>query len=84
MILYDPQTRSMLQTDQRLPSISSLREDLVINEDSSIDIWLGPKPPEGKEANWIMTVPGKDWFPVSVYGVLEPWFDKPGGPVKLN
>ena len=33
--------------------------------------------PEGREANWIQTVPGKGWFPIlRLYGPLEPWFDK--------
>jgi hypothetical protein len=27
--------------------------DLLKNEDGSIDIYYGPKAPEGKESNWI-------------------------------
>lgn len=85
LLVYDPQTRSMLQTDQRLPSLSSLREELVINQDSSIDIWFGPKPPDRKEVNWIMTVPGKGWFPcLRLYGPLEPWFDKSWRPGEVE
>jgi hypothetical protein len=30
---------------------------------SSVDIYMGPEAPKGKEANWIPTVPGKAWFP---------------------
>jgi hypothetical protein len=77
VIVYDPQTRSMLQTDQRLPSAGSLRKGLVLNEDNSIDVYFGPEPPEGKESNWIQTIPGKSWFTMfRLYGPLEPWFDK--------
>jgi hypothetical protein len=36
LLVYDPQTRSMLQTDQQFPSISSLKKGIPINPDSSI------------------------------------------------
>lgn len=85
LLVYDPQTRSMLQTDQHFPSISSLRKDIVINPDSSVDIWFGPKPPVGKEANWIQTVPGKGWFlMLRMYGPLEPWFDRTWKPGEIE
>jgi len=50
--LYDPQTRSMLQTDQTFPSKQSQRDKLIANDDGSIDLYFGPKAPAGKEANW--------------------------------
>jgi len=85
LIVYDPQTRSMLQTDQQFPSISSLKEGIVVNPDSSVDIWFGPEPPEGKEANWIQTVPGKGWWLVlRIYGPLESWFDKTWKPGEIE
>jgi hypothetical protein len=37
----------------------SQRNDLKANSDGSIDIYFGPEPPTGKEANWIQTVAGK-------------------------
>jgi hypothetical protein len=41
------------------------------------DIYFGPKPPAGKESNWIQTVPGRGWFTIlRLYGPVEPWFDK--------
>ena len=78
MVVYDPQTRSELQTSQLLPSKNSVRnQDLLLNGDGSVDLYFGPRAPEGKEANWIQTVPGKSWFAVfRLYGPLEPWFDK--------
>ena len=31
----------------------------------------------GKEGNWVQTMPGKSWSALlSLYGPLEPWFDK--------
>ncbi|WP_240512334.1 DUF1254 domain-containing protein [Pseudoruegeria sp. SK021] len=76
-VVYDNQTRSMLQTDQQFPSIGSDKKDIVINPDSSVDVWFGPTAPEGHEANWVQTVPGKGWnVLIRLYGPLEPWFDK--------
>ncbi len=79
VVMYDPQTRSELQTDQPLPSVSSQRTPLVTNEDGSITLYFGStnNAPEGKEANWLQSVPGKGWFVLfRLYGPLEPWFDQ--------
>lgn len=85
LLVYDPQTRSMLQTDQQFPSISSQKQGIVINPDTSVDVWFGPKPPAGKEANWVQTVPGKGWFlMLRMYGPLEPWFDKTWKPGEIE
>ena len=62
LLVYDPQTRSMLQTDQQFPSLSSQKEGLVVNPDTSVDVYFGPEPPVGKEANWVQTIPGKGWW----------------------
>jgi hypothetical protein len=77
IVVYDPQTRSMLQTDQKYPKKNNSNDNLVFNDDGTVDLYFGPKAPEGKEANWIQTVPGKAWFVLfRVYGPLQPWFDK--------
>jgi hypothetical protein len=82
--VFDPQTRSMLQTDQRLPSIGTQRDGLVVNPDTSVDIYFGPKAPPGKEANWVQTIPGKGWFVMlRLYGPLESWFDKTWRPGEI-
>ncbi len=76
-IVYDNQTRSMLQTDQEYPQVSSLDKGLQVNADGSVDVYFGPSAPAGKESNWIQTVPGKGWNMLfRLYGPLEPWFDK--------
>jgi hypothetical protein len=77
IILYDNQTRSMLQTDQKFPSVSSEDKDLKVNADGSVNIYFAPKPPLGVEHNWVQTIPGKGWFTIfRLYGPLQPWFDK--------
>ena len=85
LIVYDPQARSMLQTDQRFPSLSSQREDLIVNPDTSVDLYFGAQPPAGKESNWIQTAPGKGWFTIlRLYGQLEPWFDQTWRPGEIE
>jgi hypothetical protein len=83
--VYDPQTRSMLQTDQTFPSKQSQRDKLITNADGSIDLYFGPKAPAGREANWIQTVPGKGWFSLlRLYSPTEPWFDKTWRPGEIE
>jgi len=86
--LYDNQTRSMLQTDQQFPGVDSKGPGLKQNADGSYDIYFSPKPPEGRENNWIQTVPGKGWNVIlRLYGPLEPFFDHswiPGDPERAD
>ncbi len=84
LVLYDNQTRSMLQTDQPFPSLNSER-GIVPNADGSTDIFFGPNAPEGKESNWIQTIPGKGWSVVlRLYGPLDAWFDKAWKPGEIE
>jgi hypothetical protein len=85
MVLYDPQTRSELQTPQPYPSKNNKRDKLITNSDGSIDLYFGPESPAGKEANWTATVPGKGWFAIfRLYGPLDPWFDKKWKPGEIE
>ncbi len=88
VVVYDPQTRSELQTDQPFPSKNSKKGELVANADGSVDLFFGPTPdsaPSGKQGNWIQTVPGKGWFALlRLYGPLEPWFEKTWRPGEVE
>jgi hypothetical protein len=85
VIVYDTQTRSMLQTDQRFPSVSSQNQDLQVNADGSVDVWFSPEAPAGKASNWVQTIPGKGWFMIlRLYGPLEPWFDQSWRPGEIE
>jgi hypothetical protein len=85
VILYSNQTRSMIQTNVRFPSVSSQDKDLLVNSDGSVDVFFGPKPPAGKEPNWVQTIPGKGWNTLlRLYGPLEPWFDKTWRPGEIE
>ena len=84
VIIYDNQARSMVQTDQQFPSVSSQNKDLVVNADGSVDIYFGPKAPAHK-ANWIQTVPGKGWNTIlRLYSPLETWFNKTWRPGEIE
>jgi hypothetical protein len=85
VIVYSDQTRSMVQTDQRFPSVSSQTKGLLVNADGSVDIYFGPKAPPGKEKNWVQTIPGKGWNVIlRLYGPLEPWFNKTWRPGEIE
>ncbi|WP_297770402.1 DUF1254 domain-containing protein [uncultured Roseovarius sp.] len=76
-VVYDNQTRALLQTDQQFPSMGSKNEGMVVNTDSSVDVWFSPTAPEGHEGNWIQTIPGKGWNVVlRLYEPGQSWFDK--------
>jgi hypothetical protein len=83
--LYDTQTRSQLQTSNPYPSLGSQTKGLKKNADGSYDLYFGPKPPQGKESNWLETVPGKGWFTIlRMYGPLKPWVDKTWRPSEIE
>lgn len=83
-VVYDNQTRSMLQTDQQYPSIGSEKKGIVSNPDGSFDIWFAPTAPKGHEANWVQTVPGKGWSTaLRLYGPEESWFNKTWRPGEI-
>jgi hypothetical protein len=75
VVLYDTQTRSMLQTDQQFPSLSSQTAPKK-NADGTVDVYFSPARPADAD-NWVQTIPGKSWFTIfRLYGPLQPWFDK--------
>ena len=82
--VYDVQTRSLLQTDNPYPGVTSLDKNVVINADGTADVFFGPKKPEGN-VNWIQTVPDKGWHMLwRIYGPLQPWFDKTWCPGEIE
>lgn len=84
VIVYDNQARSMIQTDQQFPSVSSQDKDFVMNKNGSVDVYFAPKKPAGK-VNWIQTVPGKGWNVIlRLYSPLEPWFNKTWRPGEIE
>lgn len=70
--LYEAANASGLATEQRrFPSLGS-RDKPVQNADGSTDLFIGPKAPEGKEANWLPTAPERGFFAIlRLYGPTE-------------
>src|SRR5262245_23197377 len=76
-VVYDVQTRSILETDQKLGGLDSNDKNVKPNADGSYTVWFGPKAPAGHEGNWVQTAPGKGWNVIlRLYAPLQPWFDK--------
>jgi hypothetical protein len=74
--LYEAENASGLANGQPFPSLG-LRDKPTQNSDGSTDLYLGPKAPEGKQANWIATVPGKGYFAIiRLYGPTEAAINK--------
>lgn len=75
--IYDLETRRPVQNTTRVVDRSSRQTDLVKNADGSVDLYFGPNPALGHEANSLITVPGRAWFPLlRLYGPLQPYFDR--------
>jgi hypothetical protein len=74
--VYDNETRSFVNNGT-LPDRSS-RGNIIKNTDGSVDLYFGPKLPNGKpESNWIKTLPGRGWFSYfRLYGPLQAYFDR--------
>ncbi len=79
--VYDTDSRSQIQTDQKKAALRSLFE-LKDASRASVDLYFGPNAPKGQEKRWIKTTPGKGWFAYfRIYGPQTAAFDgswKPG------
>jgi hypothetical protein len=84
-MVYSTQHRSILETDQRSGGVDSKSPDLRPNEDGSYTVWFGPQAPDGREGNWVQTLPDKAYCVIfRLYGPLAPWFDKTWKPGDLE
>lgn len=82
LTLYSEVTRCFIDNENatdklRAINIDSRDKELKINADGSVDLYIGPKSPEGKESNWLQTNVGEGWFPLfRTYGTEQALFDK--------
>lgn len=67
VILYDAESFSMINNPAKKYAISSLQKDLIVNDDGSVDIYIGPNDPKGN-SNWIPTTKTDFWVVVRFYG----------------
>ena len=78
---YDLETASYIRNMEK-SSVDNTQKQLQINKDGSVDIYFGPKPPKGKESNWLPTDPKRRFFLLArFYGPEAALFD---GSFELN
>jgi len=76
LTLYDRETCAFIR-DMPRAGLDSYDKNMQKNADGSVDLFIGPRSPAGKEANWIQTMPGRNWFPYfRFYGPEKPLFEK--------
>jgi hypothetical protein len=74
--VYDRATHGLIR-DMARAGRSSQSPGLQTNADGSVDIWFGPRAPEGKDSNWVPTnVSGEFEILFRFYGPEKPLFDK--------
>ena len=88
-IVYDNQTRSMLDTPQRYPRAGSQSfptPAAAAAADGSTAVYFSPTKPDGVNAgNWVQTDPKKGWFVIlRLYSPLEPFFAKTWRPSEIE
>lgn len=72
-----PPTRSMLQTGQQFAGLNGMRSGVVANADCALDLSFAGTAPDGRERNWIQTIPGQGVMAVlGIDGPSEAWFDQ--------
>ena len=73
---YDRDTHALIR-DVKWPSRSSNTPGLQKNDDGSMDVYFGPKAPEGKESNWVPTNARRGFEVLfRLYGPEKDFFDK--------
>lgn len=73
---YDRQTHALIKNVTRA-SRASNNAEVQKNPDGSVDLYLGPQAPAGKEANWIPTDPaGQFELMFRLYAPTKALFDK--------
>jgi hypothetical protein len=70
---YDRQTHALIKGMPRASRSSQIPE-LQKNADGSIDIFIGPKAPAGKDANWVPTDPARKFELMARFYAPKPEF----------
>jgi hypothetical protein len=73
---YDRQTHALIKNMSR-PSRASNDTEVQKNADGSVDIYIGPQAPAGKDSNWVPTDPKRPFEVLfRAYGPKKELFDK--------
>ncbi len=72
---YDRETHALIKNVSRASRASNA--DVQRNADGSVDLYVGPRPPAGKDSNWIPTDPARGFeLMVRLYGPTKAFFEK--------
>ena len=74
--VYDRETHALVRN---MPSASraSISPGIQKNADGSVDVYFGPKAPDGKQANWVPTDPARKFeLLFRLYGPEKDFFEK--------
>jgi Protein of unknown function (DUF1214) len=73
---YDRETHALIKGMNRAGRASNAA-DLQKNADGSVDVWFGPKVPQGKKSNWVPTDPNRRFeLMFRFYAPTKALFDK--------
>jgi hypothetical protein len=73
---YDRETHALIKGADRA-SRASNAADVQKNADGSVDIYFGPKSPQGKDSNWVPTDPARKFeLMFRLYAPKKEFFDK--------
>ena len=76
LTVYNSKTSGLFLNMNR-PSLDSFTENLQVNSDGSVDLYMGHAAPSGMESNLIKIPNGKGWFPwFRFYGPEQSLFNK--------
>ena len=74
--VYDLDTAGFIRESPRV-ELNSFDEDVVANDDGSVDVFFSPSALDAQRSNWVYTAPGKHWFAAfRFYGPLLPLTEK--------
>ena len=77
LTLYDHATWSFIINPLGRSGLSSLdKEKLQVNDDGSVDIYVGPDEPTGKASNWLPTQGKRPYLWLRLYGPEQAFWDK--------
>ena len=75
--LYDNATWAFIQNPQDRSGLGSFdKEELQVNADGSVDVYIGPEAVAGLESNWIPTMGKKPYVWLRLYGPDEAFWNK--------
>jgi hypothetical protein len=77
IIAYEIGTNAFIHNRENRVGVSSYDQNkMSVNEDGSVDVYIGPTSPQGLTNNWIPTAGKNFWLVARFYGPQKPLFDK--------